>query len=663
MRAPRSKSFLVAFLSVIPLACGNRAPEAVSPPPSILLITLDTTRADAIGANTPTLNALATEGRRFRQAYATAPQTLPSHASMMTGLYPAAHGIHENARRLNDATPVLAERLRDHGYQTAAFISGYTLDRQFGLSRGFDSYDDKMPEGKSERSASATTNAALEYLPQASDKPLFLWVHYFDPHAPYEPPAEFRDAATPYLGELRFMDSEMKRVVTAFRATSESPKAIIIAADHGEGLGDHGEEQHGNLLYQETMHVPLVIIAPHVEPAVINEPVSTRRIFHTILDLAGLGAENSLLASAGEVVLGEAMQPFLQYGWQPQVMAVQHTTKAINAGKLEIYDVIADPEEKRDLAAQAGLSREVRQALRDYPIPSPGSPPSSGMNDEQRRQLASLGYTTSLAKPVIREDAPRPVDMAHLFEPLDRSAGLFVRGDYARAIPILEDILGRDPHNVGTALRLAVAHSGLGQNQKAVAAFRRARQIAPDSVDVPHYLALHYIRAGQHSLAEPLLTQVLAEMPDRLPAIEAMAEIREKQKRFGDALELRQKAHSMKSPTAAELIHLGVLAMNAKNTAVALQAFETARTIQGSAFSHDLELGVLYLDAGRFAEASAALDRVARSHPGYPMALFKRAQVSALLGEPDLAERIEAARQGSDATTRDLIARERLFRR
>jgi choline-sulfatase len=663
MRAPRSKPFLLAFLGVIALACGKREAEAVPPVrPSILLITLDTTRADAIGAHTPSLTALASEGRRFRHAYATAPQTLPSHASMMTGLYPAAHGIHENARRLNDATPVLSERLRNNGYLTAAFVSAYTLDRQFGLSRGFDSYDDKFPDGKSERSASETTDAALEYLRQQSGKPLFLWVHYFDPHAPYAPPAEFRTAATPYLGEVRFMDSEMKRLVTAFRANTEAPKAIIIAADHGEGLGDHGEEQHGNLLYQGVMHVPLFIIAPSVKPAEVDEPVSTRRIFHTILDLAGLGSEQSLLSGRSEVVLGEAMQPFLQYGWQPQVMAVQDNLKVISAGRLEVYDIFRDPEEKTDLGAQVNLSREMRLALREYPIPVPGAQGAASLTDEQRRQLASLGYVTSDAKPVIRENAPRPADMAHLFALLDQSSELFVRGAYAQAIPVLERILAADPHNVGTALRLAAAHSALEQNEKALAAYRRAEAIAPGSVDVRLYLALHYVRTREYARAEPLLQSVLAEMPERLSALEAMSEIREHQGRLSEAVSLRQKAMAMQSPTPAGLLHLGALAMNGGMTLVALPAFEKARELQGQAFRHDLELGVLYLDARRLQEARAALERVPSSHPGYPMALFKRAQVSVLLQEPDAPARIATARQHADVTTRDLIARERLFK-
>lgn len=647
----------------------SETPAASVARPSILLVTLDTTRADAIGPDstkveTPSFDAIAGRGRRFRQAYATSPQTLPSHASMMTGLYPAAHGIHENARYLPRDTTLLAERLRKEGYRTAAFVSAYPLAAQFGLARGFEVYDDDMGNGRSERSARETTDRALSYLEKADARPLFLWVHFFEPHHPYEPPEPFRSrySGNPYLGEIAAMDQELGRLVKGVEDRIGQPVAIVIAGDHGEGLGDHGEAQHGNLLYQGVMHVPLVLAGPGVEPGVEEAPVSIRRIYHTILDWAGLESKNSLRQDGPEVVLGEAMKPFLQYGWQPQIMAVEGNLKVIHAGKIEVYDVITDSSEVRDLAGETNLSRQVRQALREYPIPAPGGGATSKtLSDEERRRLASLGYVTSDTKPVIRANAPRPRDMAHLFDTLDKASGLFVREQYAQVIPLFEKILSVDPYNLGTALQLAAAYSALGRDERALAAFRNAVAIAPDSADVRHYLALHHIRAGRWEQAVPLLERVLAETPNRLPAIEALARLRERQGRFEEALTLWSKAHGMRTPVPAELIRMGELAMRVGNTPLALQSFEKARNLQGPKFAHDLELGVLYLDAGRLDQARDALDRVPPSHPGYPMVLFKRAQVSVLLGEPDRAARIEAARQRADATTRELIARERLF--
>ncbi len=637
-------------------------PEPVAPPrPSILLITLDTTRADAIGEATPRLNALAARGLRFTQAYATAPQTLPSHASMLTGLYPAGHGVHENARRLADQHPLLAERLRAAGYDTAAFVSAFPVARRFGLARGFDTYDDQLDPGREERSAIATTDRAIAWLRQQSGEPLFAWVHYFEPHYPYEPPAEFRARFPddPYRGEVAAMDQQLGRLLDAFASRGGF---ILVAGDHGESLGEHGEAQHGNLLYQGAIHVPLVFAGPGVTPGVSALPVSTRRIFHTILDFAGIAGESSLRAPTKEVVLGEAMIPFLQFGWQPQMMAIEDRQKVIHAGRIEVYDVVADPKETRDLAAEASLSREVRAAIREYPIPSPNAPTQNDVSEEDRRRLASLGYLTSEVKPVVRKDAPRPRDMAHLFDDLDRASGLFTREEYGAAIEVLDKILAADPHNLMAALRIAAAHSALGHEDDALKAFQRAQAIAPESKDVRNYLALHYSRSKEWERAAPMLEVIVAENPEWLPGLEALALVRERQDRTSDAVGLLQKAYSLKTPSARELTHLGELAMSIGQTGEALLAFEKARALEGSRFAHDLELGVLYLAVRRFEDARDVLDRVPPSHPGYAMALFKRAQVSVLLGEPDRGARIAKARRYADDTTRELIARERLFK-
>jgi len=334
----------------------------------------------------------------------------------------------------------------------------------------------------------------------------------------------------------------------------------------------------------------------------------------------------------------------------------------ILAGRRGAYDVVPDPSEARDLGEEAPVSRPLRTALREYPVPRPGARPASdALGEEERRQLASLGYVSAGVAPAVRKDAPRPADMTRLFDTIDKASGLFVREEYARAVPLLERIRAEDPGNLDAALRLATARSMLGQEALALREFERAGEIAPGSQDVRTYLALHYARGKDWARAVPLLEQVVAESPERLPAVEALARVREWQGRKEEAIALWQQVHASRKPSPAELVHLGELAMGAGRTAVALESFENARAALGHAFRNDLELGVLYLAGRRIAEARAALDRVPPSHPGYPMALFKRAQVSVLLGEPDQAARIEVARRRADATTRELIARERLF--
>ena len=595
------------------IACNKPAPPAQprAAQPSILLITLDTTRADAIGPGaagitTPEFNAIAARGRRFEQAYASVPETLPSHTSMMSGLYPAAHGVHENARIVSDKVPLAAVDLKAAGYRTSAFVSSFVLSRRFGLARGFDVYDDELAPGAAERPASATADRAIADLNSQSsitnNQSLFIWVHFNDPHAPYSPPEPFRSqfAKNPYLGEVAAMDREIGRVVSAFEKRASGPVAIVIAGDHGEGLGEHGEKEHGHLLYQSTMHVPLVVVGPGIVPGVSGTAVSTRTIHDTLLDFAGLANSVSLRhePANADVVLGEAMKPFLEYGWQPQVMAVGGHHKAILSGRVEGYDLASDPRESRDLAAGPDLPTSVRNAVYDYPVPVPGaSTEPASMSAADRQKLASLGYVSGGPAPVIRKDAPRAVDMLPTLSALVQASSLFSAGKYADALPLLSKILASDSHNVAAALQMATAQSMLGRRAEADRAFDRAEAIAPASPDVAFYRALHE----------------------------------------------------------------GRYAMAAGDTAGATAAFERARAIRGDAFQNDLELGVLYLAARRFTDARAALDRVAPGSPGYAMALFKRAQVSVLLNESDASSRIAAARRSADTVTAPLIARERLF--
>jgi arylsulfatase A-like enzyme/Tfp pilus assembly protein PilF len=652
--------------------CGGTAPP---PParPSILLVTLDTTRADAIGPDaagidTPAFNSIAARGLRFRHAYATAPETLPSHTSLLTGLYPGGHGVHENGRRVRAEAPLIGEELQRAGYETAAFVSSFVLARQYGLSRGFTTYDDELG-GRVERAARETTDRAIAFLNRPSSKPVFLWVHYFEPHAPYSPPEPYRTrfAQRPYLGEVAAMDAELGRLVQAFERRASVASALIVVGDHGEGLEDHGERQHGHLLYQATMHVPLVVAGPGLAAGVKDQPVSTRHVFHTIRDWAGLDNAGSLRAGAppGEVVIGEAMKPFLNYGWQPQIMAIEGTRKAIQAGRIELFDVAADPKETKDLVSPAApLPRSLADALRDYPVPSPeAARPARGMTEADRKKLGSLGYVSTSAAPVVRQDAPRPADMTHLFEVIEQASDRFVAERYREAIPLLTRIITADPYNLDAMLRLATSHSALGQNEAAMAAFRKAASIAPRSTDVRMYVGLHLARGADWAQAVPMLEQVLVDDPERLPAIAGLALLRVKQNRPADALALWQRVQAQRVLTPSELIEVGILAMSVQRTDEAVRAFEDARGQQGRAFRHDLELGVLYLAGRQYGAAREALDRRLAAQPTDPMALFKRAQVSVLLNESDSARRIQLARDRADATTKALIQSEALFRK
>lgn len=675
----------LALLVSLLAACGDPdiqpQPAKPVPKPALLLVTLDTTRADVLTPEVaPSFAALAGRGIAFEQAYSTAPSTLTAHTSMMSGLYPAGHGIHENGRYLDNGVPLLAEELQKEGYSTSAFVSGYPLAGQFGLARGFERYEDDFGEdgaGKEllERSAAATTDKALEFLGWAvkPDRPApFVWVHYYDPHEPYAPPEPWKSrfAGDPYRGEVAAMDEQLGRLLAGFEKAAVARGAdtefkIVVVADHGEALGDHGEVLHGNLLYQGVMRVPLAIAGSGIAPSVRQDAVSSRQIRATMLGWARRqNQDGSLLAASGAPVLGEAMQPFLNYRWQPQVMAVGDRIKVIRSGRFEIYDVVDDPDERNDLAATLEPDRALLRAIADYPLPAAKSGPAlDTLSLEDRQKLASLGYVASESTPTrVPENAPRAAGMTGLFADLDAASHDFVAERYAVAASRFEQILAADPGNLMAAVRLAVSLSLLGRDSQAMSAFARARKIDPDSIEVRHYQAMHYQKTGRGDLAEPLFQQVLETQPSRYAALAGLAEIRKKQGRLAEAADFYEKSLASAPDLGFVRIEIGQLRMELGDTAAAIAAFEAGRNDLGkNRFRHDLELGVLYLAQNDFEAAREALDRVPADHPARPLALFKRAQVAVLLNESDRADRVKLALQEADPETRQLIQNERLF--
>jgi arylsulfatase A-like enzyme/Flp pilus assembly protein TadD len=652
---------------------GRKATEVRRP--SILFVTLDTTRADRLGFDsgeysTPALDALAARGLVFDQAYATVPMTLPSHASMFTGVYPSEHGIHENGRYLPEDRALLADEMRERGYSSAAFVSGYPLSREFGVARGFDHFDDDFGDDAVERDAAATTDRALEYLQRAGSEPQLVWVHYFDPHEPYAPPPPFAEAwpDDPYQGEIAFMDRELGRLVEGFGAqVGGGVWKIAVIGDHGEGLGDHGEMLHGKLLYQGVMRVPLVVAGSGIEPGRVDRPVSSRQAFDTILGWADGEDAPGWMSEGSEPVLAEALKPYLQYGWQPQVMGIAGTLKVIRSGETEVYDVVADPGETRNLIGEVEIDRALLEALRDYPVApeSAAEGPAGGgeaLSEEAIRKLASLGYFDSGPNRQLRENAPNPKDMTHIFRDLDIGSALFVERQYSEAIRVFDRVHEVDPDNLVVTLRLAVAHSVLGHERQAQSFFERAREISPASIDLRHYHAMHYYRFEKYDKAIPLFESVLIEMPKRLPALQAMAQIHRAQGRLDEVKHYLDRIVAIKDQPVSELLQLGSLSMARQETVAAIDYFERALELQGDEFEGFLDLGVLYLENRQLREAATALDRIGTSHPAYALALFKRAQVAVLLQEPDMQERVWQAEEHADEMTRDLIANESLFR-
>ncbi|MGH9464821.1 MAG: sulfatase, partial [Thermoanaerobaculia bacterium] len=361
-------------------ACGTLPASPSGPPerPSLLLVTLDTTRADHLGAygataaKTPVLDALARRGARWAQALTASPLTLPAHCSLLTGLQPPEHGVRDNGvAALPAEVPTLATALAEHGYVTAAVVASRVLDRRFGLDRGFATYDDRMVAesvgqyGYPERDARAVTDAALAWLagregdPGAAERPWFLWVHYYDPHAPYRPPAaaSLATEAERYAGEISWVDEQLERLLAALPAAGAAT-LVAVVGDHGESLGEHGETGHGIFLHQPSLRVPLLIAGPGVAPGtVVSETVATSRLAATLLGLLGSGAAAAPFgpplpgigldaSQAGDAaVYSETLLPATAYGWSALKAITDGEWRLVVAPRPQLYDLGADPGE------------------------------------------------------------------------------------------------------------------------------------------------------------------------------------------------------------------------------------------------------------------------------------------------------------------------------
>jgi arylsulfatase A-like enzyme len=442
IRAGILATLLAAAAPVLHLGAAPGPPPA---PSHVLLVTLDTTRADHLSCyghavlTTPNIDRLAAEGVRFERASATIPLTGPGHASMLTGLLPREHGAIRNGLRVLDAVPILPEILSVRGWRTAAFVSGWTLRAPLsGLDRGFDLYDDEMTDRydvvNNQRPGDATVDRALEWLEARASAPFFLWVHLFDPHAPYRkhgfdlgpnpaarPSAGRRSSPPAYDQEIHFADLQVGRLLAALdRLRLRDSTLIILAADHGEAFGEHGEEGHGRHLYEATQHVPLILSHPSLGPGRVSTlPATTLDIAPTILGIMGVPAPpgnrgvalGEALVAPGSFAAREiyqetfpgAQKPFLRWflpapSGQPTRVAVRRGDwKAIlepGSGRIEMFDLAVDPGEVENLAG----SQTVRlQALRPLLVDHAARPWRSEegqqrMTEDDRQRLQSLGY-------------------------------------------------------------------------------------------------------------------------------------------------------------------------------------------------------------------------------------------------------------------------------
>lgn len=538
--------------------------EAGAAPANLLLITLDTCRADYLscypGAQhpelTPNLDALAEQGVLCVDAITPYPVTLPSHASILSGLWPFEHGLLDNRlRRLGESLPTLASVLETHGYQTAAFVSAFPLDSRFGLDRGFQHYDDEFsaaPGASSdrfsvhfnERAAETTTDAVLEWLRERSAEPFFLWVHYFDPHEPYAPPAPFaaRYPQDPYAGEVAYMDHHLGRLIEAVWTSEEQRERtlVVVVGDHGEALGQHGETTHGLFLYDEVMRVPLLFGGGRIprQARKVHEQVSTIDLFPTLLALLelpgpeGLPGQNLapwLLCGKeppARPVYLETHEADLMFGWAPLRGLRTAQWKYIDAPEAELYFLSEDPgEEHNVITSKPEMASTLHASMRDLVAHRQDKAGSSTqevhLDPEALSQLEGLGYLRSpsqSAGPGADWDSsvrgkPDPKARVHLLGEIDRLHAQFAAGNFPAALSASWRILEEDPGNALVRLRQAECLHFLKQYAQAEQAFRRLAEDFPADPQSTVGLVNLYLDQRQFEKALPWVEETVRRDP------------------------------------------------------------------------------------------------------------------------------------------------------
>lgn len=499
-------------------ACSPATPPVPSARPNILLITIDTLRADRVGKGfTPAIDRLASKGTLFTAARSVVPLTLPAHVSIMTGQLPPAHGIRLNGAARLGERPTLATRLKAAGYQTRAVVGAFVLDRRFGLDAGFDEYDDRiardpdaMDRLQAERRANDVVDRALALLNDAtSDRPWFVWVHLYDPHAPYDPPAEARASAAGdgYNGEVAFADAQLQRLFDAVDKRADSSRtATILLGDHGEGLGEHGESTHGMLVFEPTLRIPLVIKGPGFSASVRTDPSSMVDIFPTALAIAGETATGvagrSLLAppDPDRESYAESQYPTVA-GWTPLAAITQDRWKLLVADRPMLYDLATDPNEQSDLSASRTTLVQVMSARLDAirkqaQLGAPAAPAAT-VSPETAERLRSLGYVAPTAAAVIVTGGLNPADGMNAWAMFEDALASINSERPAEALPSLAKIAAVYPASPIFQSTYAGALSASGRKKEALDRFRDAVKRWPADASLYHELAVVARELGQ----------------------------------------------------------------------------------------------------------------------------------------------------------------------
>jgi arylsulfatase A-like enzyme/Flp pilus assembly protein TadD len=664
----------LALFSGLPL-------KAAPPRPNLLLVTIDTLRPDRLGCygsphlKTPAIDRLAASGVVFGRAFAHAPLTLPSHADILLGTTPLRHGVHDNGNfKVPENLPNLATFLKENGYATGAFIGAFPLDARFGLNRGFDVYDENYGSGTGldfqfvERKAEAVVGSALAWL-EGRPGPWFLWIHLFDPHQPYEPPAPFSDRFKddPYSGEVAYVDSALAKL---FGRLEDSRRAgstvVVITGDHGQSLGEHGETTHGYFAYNSTLWVPLIVSGPGVKPGRIEENVCHIDIFPTVCDLLGLARPaylegvsllpllqgKGLTSLASRPIYFESLYAYYRRGWAPLRGFIEGTKKFIDLPLPEVYDLKADFGEARNLAGK-DLSRE-RARLAEL-IKSGSSPETAvrpRLDAAAREKLQSLGYVGGFQPPAKDQFGP-PDDLKTLLpynRKFEEAQDLYFRGDAEKSISLLRELLRErpdfdnpylflvtvyekqhrlaeaeailktgveaNPRNYKLAIEYGIVLAERGRNDEAVGVLQKASGMIDWDPELWNYLGVAYwnkgdfdnaVAAYEHALSlDPKYAVVLSN----LGTVQASLAMKKKDvTALGRAMDYFKRAIECDPRDASAYNGLGAAYRMLGDVDAAISCWGQAVALEPGHRFALYNLGTAYLDKGDRANALKVLTR------------------------------------------------------
>jgi len=601
--------------------------------PNLLLVTLDTTRADHLScygyphAVTPYLDRIAGEGIRFQNCTTPSAYTLPSHSSIMTGTYPTFHGVRTNGdRALASAHVTLAELLSAQGYRTGAFIGAFVLDGRWGLDQGFDHYDDQFDLEKYrqidlagvQRPGNEVVDAALSWMDQEPGSPFFAWVHLYDPHVPYEPPEPYfsrfkgRGLAGLYDGEIAFTDAQIGRLLAWLEENGRVDETILaVVGDHGEALGSHGELTHGYFVYDYAVQVPLLLRTPLVEfrGLGIAEQVTTIDLCPTLLEMLGSelpqGIQGRSLVplvegstqAGSSYAYSESMVPYLQYGWSPIFSVRTERFKYIDAPRPELYDLVADPQERENLAPErpevAGELRRVLERIVAETSAGAPEPEPANVDQETLDQLSALGYlagtttaprATVLADPALAD----PKDKLELYGKVALAGDLMNREDYEEALPHLEAVLALDPEIPQAKILVATC----------------------------------YVKTGRREEAKRQLEEVLEVDPQSVQALISLANIFSREGKQEELIAISERALAVDERNTQAYLLIGRVYMDRNDHRQALPYLRKAVEIQPKLSRNRKNLAVCLVGLGRYDEAERILRDILAEYPKYPLAHF-----------------------------------------